>query len=276
MPLVPPYIESLKPVRRPGASIEEVQREYGLTRVAKLASNENPFGASPAGHQVHAPAASDRYLYPDGGLVLRQVLAAEFDLKVENVIAGSGSEGIMSNIIRAFLSDEDEVLTTDAAFIGFQVLAKSRGVNTDGALPRWHYDLAALAAEINDIPRSSTWPTRTILTGTIFTKSEFDDFLPARAGSRADHPGRSLFRICQGQSALSGFDALPLRQRHYATDLFEDLRTGRNSYWIWLRARGTDRATCLRLSSRLSRARWRRRRESERWRTRNFCIGRWS
>ena len=66
--------------------------------------------------------------YPDGGLELRRVLAREFDLKVENVIAGSGSEGIMSNIIRAFLCDEDEVLTTDAAFIGFQVLARSRGV----------------------------------------------------------------------------------------------------------------------------------------------------
>jgi len=40
-------------------------------------------------------------LYPNSGLDLRKVLAREFDLKLENVIAGSGSEGIMSNIIRA-------------------------------------------------------------------------------------------------------------------------------------------------------------------------------
>ena len=46
MPLVPPYIESLKPYVA-GRSIEEVQREYGLKSVAKLASNENPLGASP-------------------------------------------------------------------------------------------------------------------------------------------------------------------------------------------------------------------------------------
>src|SRR5256885_13651719 len=89
-------------------------------------------------------------LYPNGGLRLREVLAAEFDLKVENVIAGSGSEGIMSNIIRAFLCDEDEVLTTDAAFVGFQVLARSRGVKYRTVPYRvWHYDLDALAAHIN-------------------------------------------------------------------------------------------------------------------------------
>ncbi len=62
---------------------------------------------------------------------------------MENVITGSGSEGIMSNIIRTFLCDEDEVLTTEAAFIGFQVLARSRGVKYRTVPYRnWHYDLA--------------------------------------------------------------------------------------------------------------------------------------
>ena len=47
-------------------------------------------------------------LYPTAGLELRRVLAEKYETKVENVIAGSGSEGIMSNIIRTFLGDEDE------------------------------------------------------------------------------------------------------------------------------------------------------------------------
>ena len=46
MPLVPPYIASLQPYQA-GRSIEEVKRTYGLTKVIKLASNENPLGASP-------------------------------------------------------------------------------------------------------------------------------------------------------------------------------------------------------------------------------------
>ena len=44
MPLVPPYIASLQPYQA-GRSIEEVKRTYGLTKVIKLASNENPLGA---------------------------------------------------------------------------------------------------------------------------------------------------------------------------------------------------------------------------------------
>src|SRR5690349_2658645 len=116
-------------------------------------------------------------LYPNGGLGLREVLAREFDLKVENVIAGSGSEGIMSNIIRAFLCDEDEVLTTEAAFIGFQVLAKSRGVKYRTVPYRdWHYDLTALAREINERTKIIYLANPNNPTGTIFTKLEFDRF----------------------------------------------------------------------------------------------------
>src|ERR1700716_3581736 len=150
MPLVPPYIESLRPYEA-GLGIEEAQRVYGLTHVAKLGSNENPLGASPLALHAIQAHSGQLNLYPNGGLDLRRVLAEQFETKVENVIAGSGSEGIMSNIIRAFLCDEDEVLTTDAAFIGFQVLAKSRGVTYRTVPYRdWHYDLAGLAREINE------------------------------------------------------------------------------------------------------------------------------
>src|SRR5690349_11260289 len=116
-------------------------------------------------------------LYPNGGLGLREVLAREFDLKVENVIAGSGSEGIMSNIIRAFLCDEDEVLTTEAAFIGFQVLARSRGVKYR-TVPYndWQYDLPALAAQINNNTKIIYLANPNNPTGTIFTKHQFDEF----------------------------------------------------------------------------------------------------
>src|SRR5439155_16249514 len=100
--LVPPYIEALKPYEA-GRTIESVRRQYGLTHIAKLASNENPLGASPKAVEAMRGSLSGLNFYPDGGLRLREVLAAEFDVKVENVITGSGSEGIISNIIRTFL-----------------------------------------------------------------------------------------------------------------------------------------------------------------------------
>jgi histidinol-phosphate aminotransferase len=176
VPLVPPYIASLHPYE-PGRSAEEIEREYGIARAVKMASNENPLGPSPRALEALKRCTSCLHLYPNGGLDLRNVLAREFDLKVENVIAGSGSEGIMSNIIRAFLCDEDEVLTTDAAFIGFQVLARSRGVKYRTVPYKdWHYDLTALASQINEHTKIIYLANPNNPTGTIFTKHEFDEF----------------------------------------------------------------------------------------------------
>ncbi len=90
MPLVPPYIESLQPYVA-GRNADEVKREFGLSRVVKLASNENPLGSSPLALEAMRAAMDALNLYPTGGLELRRVLARQFDLKVENVIVGSGS-----------------------------------------------------------------------------------------------------------------------------------------------------------------------------------------
>jgi histidinol-phosphate aminotransferase len=176
MPLVPPYIESLVPYQ-PGRSIEEIKEAYGLHDVIKLASNENPCGPSPLAVEAIRRRLDDLHLYPSGGLDLRRVLAERYDLKVENVIAGSGSEGIISNIIRTFLCDDDEVLTTEGAFIGFQVLARSRGVRYRAVPYRaWHYDLPAIAAQINDRTKIIYLANPNNPTGTIFSRQEFDAF----------------------------------------------------------------------------------------------------
>jgi histidinol-phosphate aminotransferase len=176
MPLVPPYIESLEPYK-PGKPVSEVKREFGLKSVVKLASNENPLGPSPLALLEMNKHLSDLHFYPNGGYDLRVVLAEQYGLKPENVIAGSGSEGIISNIIRTFLCDEDEVLTTEAAFIGFQVLARSRGI-AYRTVPykNWHYDLPALAKSITARTKIIYLANPNNPTGTIFTKQEFDAF----------------------------------------------------------------------------------------------------
>jgi histidinol-phosphate aminotransferase len=176
VPLVPAFIESLRPYEA-GRTVESVRSQYGLSRIAKLASNENPLGASPKAIEALSRTLDGLHFYPNGGLDLREVLAAEYEVKVKNVIAGSGSEGIMSNIIRAFLGDEDEVLTTEAAFIGFQVLARSRGVTYRTVPYRdWHYDLPALAEAINPNTKIVYLANPNNPTGTIFTRQQFDEF----------------------------------------------------------------------------------------------------
>jgi histidinol-phosphate aminotransferase len=176
MALVPPYIAALKPYK-PGRSIAEVQRAYGLKRVAGLASNENPLGPSPRAVEAIRNSLSDLHHYPNSGLDLREKLAEEHGTKVANVIAGSGSDSIMSDIIRTFLGDQDEILTTEAAFGGFQVLAHSRGVAYRTVPYRnWHYDLPGLAASITEHTKIIYLANPNNPTGTIFTRQEFEDF----------------------------------------------------------------------------------------------------
>lgn len=176
MSLVPPYIENLRPYE-PGRSIDSVRQTYGLTHVAKLASNENPLGASPKAIRAMRDVLDGLNYYCDGGLRLRQVLADRYEVKVDNVITGSGSESLIANIIRTFLGDEDEVLTTEAAFIGFQVVARSRGVTYRTVPYRdWAYDLHALADAINPNTKIIYLANPNNPTGAIFTKAQFEDF----------------------------------------------------------------------------------------------------
>jgi histidinol-phosphate aminotransferase len=174
--LVPPYIESLSSYQ-PGRNAEEIRRLYGVERVIKLASNENPLGPSPRAVERMSGVLRGINLYPTGGRKLRELLAGEFETRLENVIAGSGSEGIMSNIIRTFLCDDDEVLTTEAAFLGFQVLARSRGVGYRTVpYQDWHYDLPALAGAITEKTKIIYLANPNNPTGTIFTRQQFDEF----------------------------------------------------------------------------------------------------
>jgi histidinol-phosphate aminotransferase len=182
MALVPSYIESLRPYER-GLSTRDVERRYGVAHAIALSSNENPLGPSPRAVEAFLASAARLNRYPSG-FELREALANQYDVRTENVVTGSGSEGIISNIIRTFLSDDDEVLTTEAAFLGFQVIARSRGVKYRTVPYKdWHYDLAALAALTTKKTKIIYLANPNNPTGTIFTRQEFDDFhrrIPAR------------------------------------------------------------------------------------------------
>jgi histidinol-phosphate aminotransferase len=176
MPLVPPYIAALEPYK-PGKQTAELQKELGLTGIIKLASNENPLGPSPRAIQALQQYYTELHIYPNGGLDLREVLAERFRLKIGNVITGNGSEGIMSNIIRAFLCDDDEVLTSDGTFVGFYVLARSRGTRLITVpLKEYRFDLPAIADRITSHTKIIYLANPNNPTGTIFTREEFDTF----------------------------------------------------------------------------------------------------
>lgn len=176
MALVPPYIEALCPYE-PGRNADEVRQQYGLARVVKLASNENPLGPSPLAIEAIQARLQSIHLYPQAGLSLRKALAERYRVKAENVIVGSGSDSIIAAIVRTFLSDDDEILTAEAAFGGFQVTAKSRGIAYKTVPYRnWRYDLPALAAAITERTKIIYLANPNNPTGTTVTRSEFEEF----------------------------------------------------------------------------------------------------
>lgn len=176
--LVPSYIANLRTYQS-GRNIAEVQRTYGLSRVIKLASNENPWGCSPLALAAVRKHLEEVHRYPDQAAGdLRQALAERYRLKVDNIIVGNGSEGIMGYIVRAFLHADDEALTAEATFTGFPILCRSRGIEPI-AVPLVDY-----CFDLEEISRRITPRTKLIYlcnpnnpTGTFFSRRAFDRFM---------------------------------------------------------------------------------------------------
>jgi histidinol-phosphate aminotransferase len=96
----------------PGKPVEEVQRELGLERVVKLASNEGPFGPFPAAQQAIARATHDLNRYPDGGAWrLRHALADRHGVRFEEVTVCAGADAVIGFVCIATLDPGDEVVT---------------------------------------------------------------------------------------------------------------------------------------------------------------------
>ncbi len=174
--LVPDYIEKLE-VYQAGKPIEEVAREMGLTKISKLASNENPLGPSPFAIREMTNALWDVHRYPDmHAHQLKTSLSELYQLKPQNIILGNGSEGIMGYIVRAFLQPNEEVVTSENTFIGFLILARSVGAKLI-QVPRredYKYDVKAMAKKITENTKIVYIANPDNPTGTYITKEEFD------------------------------------------------------------------------------------------------------
>ncbi|MBU0507541.1 histidinol-phosphate transaminase [bacterium] len=177
MPLIPPNIESLVPYQ-PGRTSDEIRREFGVSRIVKLASNENPVGPSPKALERVRSVLSEAHIYPDGGLKLRRAVGERFGVKMTCVAVGSGSEAIMANVMRTFLTSDEEVLTAEGTFIGFYVLARSCGVKlVTVPLRDYRYDLGAIADAISPRTKIIYLANPNNPTGTTFTRTEFERFM---------------------------------------------------------------------------------------------------
>jgi histidinol-phosphate aminotransferase len=153
LPLVEPHLASLI-AYIPGKPIEETEREYGVSNIAKLASNENCLGPSPLALAAMKDAVEKAHLYPDaGGFYLKERLAKHHEadgVGAEHLVLGNGTNEILTLLVRAFVGPTEKVCIGWPSFVVYRLAAwgLNRGevvVDLDDELA---YDLPKMADAI--------------------------------------------------------------------------------------------------------------------------------
>ncbi|MFC3578632.1 histidinol-phosphate transaminase [Sphingomonas hylomeconis] len=117
-----PWIMAIAPYI-PGRSTTDDGR-----KVAKLSSNENPLGTSPAARAAFAGAAHTLERYPDASATeLREALAARHGLDPARIIYGNGSDEILHLAAGAFAGLGDEIIHVRYGFAVYEIATRRVG-----------------------------------------------------------------------------------------------------------------------------------------------------
>jgi histidinol-phosphate aminotransferase len=172
-----PAVRDLVPYE-PGKPVEEVQRDLGLERVTKLASNEGPYGPFPEALEALARGAEELNRYPDGGAYrLRVALAERHDVRFEEIAPGAGSDGVVDYLSQLALDPGDEIVCGWPSFPSYVIDAVKLG-----AVPRKvplrdsRYDLEAMLEAIGPKTKLVYVCHPNNPTGTMNTRAELDAY----------------------------------------------------------------------------------------------------
>ncbi len=175
-----PGVLGLRPYQ-PGKPIDELEREYGVTGIIKLASNENPLGPSPKALEAMRDALQEVWLYPDGnGFDLKQKLAARHGIEMDQITLGNGSSDVLEFAVRVFVGPGDEVLFSEHSFALYPILTQAVG-GTPVVAPakNWGNDLEALKGHISERTRVIFIANPNNPTGTWLGGNELEAFVQA-------------------------------------------------------------------------------------------------
>jgi histidinol-phosphate aminotransferase len=162
----------------PGKPVEEVQRELGLERVVKLASNEGPYGPFPRALEALDRSQRELNRYPDGGAYrLRTALAELHGVRFEEVAMGSGADALIDGISQAALEPGNEVVFGWPSFPSYAIYSRKLGaVPVPVPLKDDRYDLAALLAAVTAQTKIVYICHPNNPTGTMSSRAELDDY----------------------------------------------------------------------------------------------------
>ncbi|MGV6816028.1 MAG: histidinol-phosphate transaminase [Thiotrichales bacterium] len=153
-----PGVQGLHPYV-PGKPAEELERELGLARIVKLASNENPLGMSPRAAEAATEALAGLNLYPDDtGFRLKARLAERLDMSSDQITLGAGSSDVLDMVARTFLGPGRNAVFSAHSFAMYAIYTQAMGaegrvadpVSADDAVMPYGHDLSQMAALVDE------------------------------------------------------------------------------------------------------------------------------
>jgi histidinol-phosphate aminotransferase len=172
---IPPY--------PPGRPIDAVAREFGLdpADVVKIASNENPLGASPAATAALEAHSVDANIYPDFDCYgLRHAIAAANGTTPDRVLPGAGSSELLLLVARAFLDAGRAALIPEYSFVSYEGAVRSVGAEARIVpVTDWRPDLDALLAAVDHQVHLVYLASPNNPTGTVIPAAEIERFAAA-------------------------------------------------------------------------------------------------
>ena len=200
----------------PGKPVEEVQRELGLERVVKLASNEGPFGPVPAARDALERSAAELNRYPDGGAYrLRSALADRHGLRFEEVATGSGADGIVDCLSQLALAPGDEIVCGWPSFPSYVIYATKLGATARTVPLREHrYDLEAMLATIGPQTKLAYLCYPNNPTGTANSRAELDEWFERVPGHVLTVLDQAYYEYVEEPDYADGVEAYLKAGRH--------------------------------------------------------------
>ncbi|MDD2389715.1 MAG: histidinol-phosphate transaminase [Desulfobacterales bacterium] len=203
------YILKIKPYL-PGKPMEELEREYGIARSIKLASNENPLGPAPKALAAIEKSLSRLNRYPDGSCYdLIHTLSQRLNTSHQQIVLGNGSDEIITMLSKLLLSPGCEAIIPQPSFLIYDIAVRCCGATSV------YVPLKGFSICLKDIERRISSKTRMIFlcnpnnpTGTIIRKSDFDDFLAAVPPGVVIVIDEAYVEFVRDPQCLSGIDYL--------------------------------------------------------------------
>jgi histidinol-phosphate aminotransferase len=176
-PEVPPL-----PVYNAGLSSEAVRARYGVDRIARLGSNENPYGPSPRVAEALAGLAQQVLWYSDAdSQALREALARRCGATPAQIVVGNGSESILHMLCLALLSPGERVLTQRPAFGLHEIYPRMMGAEVEllALTPALGFDVDAWCAALARGPKIAMLANPSNPVGCMFGTADFARLLAA-------------------------------------------------------------------------------------------------